>query len=237
MTDIFISLDVETTGPFPGIGELATIGAVAVHGDSLEILDRTFYVRLEPKSAYDRILIPRGYTEQQWLDAWEWDQNTRQWWLEQKPEVRAEALAPGLDRCTGRSAATQLAEWSRSFGGDPVFVAHPVGFDWAWINHLLLTHLLKPGMTVMDANPFGYRPACLRSMNWALGTGEGWKVDRSEFPGFHFEPETPHDALSDAHAQAKTLVAVLRAIRERAVDPGPAQANPQASDVTLAVTD
>ena len=71
VNDIWISVDVETTGAFPGIGELCTIGAVAYHGDTLEELSQ-LYIRLEPKSSFDKLLVPRGFTRAQAFDAWEW---------------------------------------------------------------------------------------------------------------------------------------------------------------------
>ena len=215
MTDIFVSVDVETTGPIPGLGELCTIGAVAYHGDTLERVGTDFYVRLQPASSFDRLLVPRGFTRQQALDSWLWGGDTRAWWEQQDAEVIGEALYPDRERHSRLHAAKGLKIWLDDLPGTPVFVAHPVGFDWPWVNYLLLSQFLLPGMAVHEANPFGYRPACLRALSWAQGPALEWSLDRSSMPEFHCESEVPHHALHDAIAQGETLVRVLRAARER----------------------
>lgn len=223
MPDIWVSVDVETTGPFPGMGELCSIGAVAYHGDTLEELDQ-LYIRVDPASRFDKLLVPRGFTRQQALDSWLWGGDTRQWWEQQEAEVLAEALYPDRPRMSFPVAGRTLHDWLRGLPGKPVFVAHPAGFDWAWINYLLLANHLLPGMSVMEANPFGYRPACLRALSWAQGDGTEWSVDRASLPEFHHESEVPHHALHDAIAQGKTMVKVLQAIRVRSLGvPPPAE--------------
>lgn len=217
MTDIWVSVDVETTGPFPGMGELCTIGAVAYSGDTLERVGTDFYIRLNPASDFDRLIVQRGFTRQQVFDSWLWGGDTRQWWEQQDPEVMGEALYPDRPRYSRMNAARELKQWIEALPGRPVFVAHPVGFDWPWVNYLLLSNYLVPGTSVMEGNPFGYRPACLRALSWAQGDGLEWSVDRASLPEFHHESEVPHHALHDAIAQGKTMVAVLRAIRERAL--------------------
>lgn len=224
MTDIFVSLDVETTGPCPGIGELATIGAVAYHGETLEELDRV-YCRLEPAGhGYIEMVCPitcsfhgtRGHQGAAFMHelgdyVWRFEESTRRFWAEQAPAVRAEAFGD-KDRRTAKQAAMTLDVWLKGLPGTPVFVAHPVGFDWAWINHLFLTHI-GPNAT---HNPFGYRPLCLRALGWALGDGAKWGQDRTDSDDFHVPSKIPHHALSDAEAQGETLVRVLREIRRRA---------------------
>ena len=71
--DIFVSVDVETSGPFPGVGELATIGAVAYHGESLAEVDR-FYAKLLPAAGFS---------------SWTWELSTREWWWAQHEETQA----------------------------------------------------------------------------------------------------------------------------------------------------
>ena len=59
---VFISLDVETTGPVPRVGELCTIGAVAFDEHTLEAVGDQFYVRLTPerrRASLDRIIEER----------------------------------------------------------------------------------------------------------------------------------------------------------------------------------
>lgn len=195
--DIFVSLDVETTGPCPGVGELATIGAVAYHGETLEEVDR-FYSKLLPASGFGD---------------WTWEPTTKEWWWQQDEGVRLEALwkAP---RSSPALVARELVRWTVSLPGKPVFVAHPVAFDWAWINDLILKHA-PPGKSNSAYNPFGYRPQCLRALAWALGDGKKWGEDRTEGDGFHVPSKVPHHALHDAEAQGETMVKVLREIRRR----------------------
>lgn len=205
--NVWVSVDVETTAQAPALGELATIGAVAYRGDTLERVPGWFYERLRPAAVGDDPFTADHYGGDP-LDAWEWSGDTRKWWLSMPRRVLDEAVGFGTDRITAHDAAERFEAWVHDLGGEPVFVAHPAGFDWAWVDDLFWRH--------RSANPFGYRPLCLRALAWATGPCQEWGRDRTDDSDFHTKATVPHHALHDAEAQGTTLVAVLQHLRSRA---------------------
>lgn len=104
--EVFVSVDIETSGPIPGKYSLLTIGACAVDAP-----DRTFACRLKPISdrADPQALAVTGLS----LD-----------------ELRETGLEPA-DAMVSFAAwiAGLLAD-----GGDPVFVGLNAPFDWGFVN-------------------------------------------------------------------------------------------------------
>jgi hypothetical protein len=189
---VFISLDVETTGPAPGTGELCTIGAVAFDEHTLEDVGGEFYVRLLPASTR--------------TGGWQWGSDTFEWWSGQEELVRAEALHWGEDRVPADLAMLRLEEWALGLGGKPTVAAHPACFDWAWVNCYSWAHIGR--------NKLGYRALCLRSMGYGMSQLD-WGLDRTDEPDLYVASEVPHHALYDAMAQAEQLKRMLRARKER----------------------
>lgn len=187
---VFISLDVETTGPAPGTGELCTIGAVAFDEHTLEDVGGEFYTRLRPEGT-----------------GWGWEESTAKWWMEQDHEVRNEAMGDGPDRVPAHGALASLAAWAASLGEEVTVAAHPACFDWAWINVYMWRHLGR--------NPLGYRALCLRSMGYGMSDLD-WGADRTDDADLYVASEVPHHALHDAKAQAEQLKRMLR-LRKQAV--------------------
>lgn len=190
---VFVSLDVETTGPCPAVADLCSIGAVAFREDDLSYVGGEFYVRLMPP-------FPGS--------GWRWNEDTRLWWEEQNEEAKREALSLTLFRYTPQSAACQLEAWLSTLEDKPAFVAHPGNFDWQWINDLQWRHLGR--------NAFGYRAVCIRTGGWVYGGCKEWGEDRMDDPDFHVQPEVPHHPLHDAKAQAESARKLIAAARARA---------------------
>ncbi|MFH0944539.1 MAG: 3'-5' exoribonuclease [Planctomycetota bacterium] len=185
---VYISLDVEASGPLPCFFDLLSIGAVALtmfDGQVLE-LDDPFYVELKP---YHGTADP-GAMAVHGLD----------------PERLARE---GKDLET---AARELRDWVHRVSSDedpPVFVGYCANFDWAYINDLF--H--RAGME----NPFGYKALDLRSLALGL-LGLGWEELRQEqiLPLLGLDPLAPevaHNALADARHQARMLIRLLERCR------------------------
>lgn len=187
-TYTLVSVDVETTGPAPGSGELCSIGAVTLDED-LEIGEDRFYVNIEFPE------IPKHNAD------------TMKWWKQFPNQWEMHRLSP----LTIKDALWRLVEWAElQVPGKPLFVAWPVGFDWSWIN--TYCH----GYT--GQNPFGYSPLCLknyaagvlRNPSMLMGNREeafmpeGWLVEPEDI-GF-----IKHHALGDAMAQAHMIQRIMR---------------------------
>lgn len=110
MSELYISVDVETDGPIPGPNSMLSLGAYAFqwdkHAERFEGLG-TFSVNLEQME---------GSTP---------DPDTMEWWSKQGDawaKTRAGAVSPG-------TGMVQFVNWADGFGKKPVFVAYPAGFD------------------------------------------------------------------------------------------------------------
>lgn len=178
--DIYFSADIETDGSIPGpfsILSFAMVYAGAFDGE-------TFY-------------RPPAYTEH--------------FYIELKPisdQFEPEALRiNGLDRAalvlegTDPSLAmSKAAQWVRQIaeGGEPVFVAYPLSFDWSWL-YWYFVKFSESG------SPFGYS-RCF-DVKTAMAVKLGRRIGEA---GRHRVPERlkpkslhTHHALDDAIEQAE----------------------------------
>lgn len=110
---IYFVTDIETDGPDPGLHSMLSLASVACDETGRRL--GHLAVNLEP--------IP-GHAG---------DPGTLGWWATE-PAAWA-ALA--VDQLPPAVAIQRLVAWVRSFGGMPVFVAHPLIFDGAWVDWYL----------------------------------------------------------------------------------------------------
>lgn len=112
---IYIVVDMESDGPIPGTYSMLAIGAVATDAQK-EIA--SFYRKLLPHK-----------------DA-KADPDTVRWWQTAEPEgwkeLQKDAEPPDV-------VMKDFYEWVKSFGKTPVFVAHPVWFDYGFVRWYLQT--------------------------------------------------------------------------------------------------
>lgn len=183
--ECFISVDVETSGPIPGLYSMLSIGACVVRSGeecAPEGAAGTFYCTIRP--------------------------------LEEAGSDAAALAVAGLSleelARTGNSpeeAMSRFEEWVAAAYGDgkPVFVGLNAAFDWSFVNYYFHRFLGR--------NPFGFSALDIKSLY--MGTvGSSWADTRSSrmiatlgIPA----NETSHHALEDAIAQAK----LFTVIRER----------------------
>jgi hypothetical protein len=109
MTEIYVSTDVETDGPIPGVNSMLSIGSAAYLPD--KTLVSTFSANLEtlPGAAPD----PRTMT----------------WW-ETQPEAW-EACRQDLQ--SPEMAMENYLAWLQVLPGKPVFVGYPAAFDFMFV--------------------------------------------------------------------------------------------------------
>lgn len=103
--EIYISTDVETDGPIPGVNSMLSLGSAAYLED--KTLVDTFYVNLE--------LLPEASP----------DPRTMAWW-QKEPEAWAQCRENPEDP---KEAMKNYRRWLRKLPGKPVFVGFPAGFD------------------------------------------------------------------------------------------------------------
>lgn len=112
--EIYVSTDVETDGPIPGVNSMLSFGSAAyLKGKTLV---STFSANLEL------------------LDGAVANEKTMEWWQTQ-PEAwnacRNNLVEPGL-------AMTNYLEWLKDLPGKPVFVGYPVAFDFLFVYWYLI---------------------------------------------------------------------------------------------------
>lgn len=184
--DLYISADVETDGPVPGVYSLLSFGLTAVgryDGERFERWaprERTFYRELRPIS----------------------DQFQSQA-LQINGLDRVHLQREGFDPA---EAMREAAEWVMkiSSGHRPVLVAYPVAFDWAFLYWYF--ERFAP-----DGSPFGHS-SCLdiRTQYQALAGTVFDQSGKTAMPQF-LQPLSPHthNALDDAVEQGELFANLL----------------------------
>jgi hypothetical protein len=113
MTEVYVSTDIETDGPVPGLNSMLSFGSAAYLHD--KTLVQTFSANLE---------ILGGATA---------DPTTMAWWKTQ-PQAweasRRNPEPPGI-------LMPQYASWLKGLPGNPVFVGYPAAFDFMFITYYL----------------------------------------------------------------------------------------------------
>ncbi len=160
MSEIYISVDVETDGPIPGPHSMLSLGAVALKRD---------------KKTNDFETLGTFSTNLETIEGASPDRDTANWWLTQ-PEAW-EACRKDLENPT--DAMCRFNDWLDSFGVKPVFVGYPAGFDhmFCYWYQIKYTGRSPFSFSALDIKTFGmatmgidYRDVTKRSMKPYLGT-------------------------------------------------------------------
>lgn len=114
MSEIFISTDVETDGPIPGMYSMLSLGSAAFLHNKTCI--STFYSNLKP--------LPTASQHPKTMEWWgahpeAWKQATKS---PEEPQI----------------VLSKYVSWIRSLPGVPIFVAYPVGFDFTFVYWYLI---------------------------------------------------------------------------------------------------
>jgi hypothetical protein len=109
MSDIYVATDIESNGPSPGHHSMLSFGSVAFTPDKTIISTFTRNLDMLPGAGEYPLTMAWWRTQQ---DAWR--------------ACRHSTVSPKL-------AMTDYVLWLRDLPGDPVFVAHPVAFDYGFI--------------------------------------------------------------------------------------------------------
>jgi hypothetical protein len=113
MAEIYVSTDVETDGPCPGLNSMLSLGSAAYLAD--KTLLGTFYANLE--TLPDASVHPE----------------TMKWW-----ETQTEAWAACRQNLQSpEQVMREYAAWLKGLPGKPVFVGYPVVFDYMFVQWYL----------------------------------------------------------------------------------------------------
>ena len=114
MPEIYVSTDIETDGPIPGMYSMLSFGSAAYTKDK-ELIS-TFTANLDT--------LPGATTDPQ----------TMNWWKTQL--VAWEACRQNLQ--DPEIAMKNYVKWLKNLPGKPVFVGHPTGFDFTFVYWYLI---------------------------------------------------------------------------------------------------
>ena len=114
MSEIYVSTDVETDGPIPGIHSMLSFGSAAYRADKTLVDTYTANLELLPEATP----CPR----------------TMEWWKSQ-PQAWA---ACRVDPQSPEQVMPQYVSWLKKLPGKPVFVGYPVAFDFMFVYWYLI---------------------------------------------------------------------------------------------------
>jgi hypothetical protein len=184
MEEIYVSTDVETDGPMPGPHSMCSFASAAFRADKTLVDTYTANLELLPGAAPD----PERMA----------------WWADHPEAWRACRLDP---RPPGE-VMPEYAAWVDALPGNPIFVAYPVGFDFAFVYWYL--------MRFAGRSPFRHHGVDIRS--YAMGMlGETYEgASWHHYPARWFDdlPHT-HEALDDAIRQGTLFCNILAENAER----------------------
>lgn len=180
----YYSIDIEASGPVPGLYNLLSLGATVVApADAGRLtLGEEFYVELRPVFAGHR-------AESNAIHGLDIERLSREG---AEPRAAMEALAAFVERTCAA-------------GTEPVFVGHVAVFDWMYVAWYFAWCGLE--------NPFGYKGIDTKSLAMGALSVEWLDTSREQLEARlglpAQDPSTAHRADADARHQALLLIALL----------------------------
>jgi len=181
----FISVDIEASGPIPGVFDMISFGAVRVrHEGGLYIASEDeIYIELRPEYGGvdpDAMRVNKLDLERLKMD--------------------------GVSQVEAASRIRSWALQGASRTDPPVFVGYCATFDWAFVNDLFI----RTGVE----NPFGYKALDIRALAMGVLEIPWLNLNQETIlPALNLLPLTEdlaHNALADARHQAQMLCRLLQ---------------------------
>lgn len=183
--ETYVSIDIETTGPAPGLFSMISLGAAAFTGDG-EQLD-TFSVNLAELQSAGRSPLTMDW----------WQSQPEAWKLATKDQVH-----PG-------HAISLFFNWLGGIEGRKVAVGWPIAFDFAFVNWYLHRFAGSNPLGFAGIDLRSYAAGLLRSPSYyKLDEAEIKRI-----AGPRDTALVKHSALDDAIEQGRLWVALLREAR------------------------
>lgn len=182
--ETYVSLDIETNGPCPGLYSMLSLGAIALTPGQPEEDAPRWYQTLEPAFGADE------------------HPDTMAWWQTQ-PEAWGEV---NTNQQNPKDAMRGFAEWVEGLPGKPRAAAWPAGFDYPFVLYYL--HRFA------GRNPLGIACIDIRSYaNGLAGMPGYYNLSKHRLREITGEIDTSdlrdHVALDDAIGQGRLLMALI----------------------------
>lgn len=183
MKEIYISTDIESDGPIPGINSMLSFGSVAFDGQGRELASFTANLDLLEGA------IP--------------DPNTMAWW--NRPEQKKAWDACRKNTIPPDQAMKGYVSWIKKLSGKPVFVAYPAGFDFLFIYWYLIRFA--------GESPFSFSALDIKTYASAVLKCDYREATKRNMPKSWFSKGNSHNhiALDDAREQGMLFMAMRNA--------------------------
>ena len=184
MAEVYVSIDIETDGPFPGPNSMLSLGAAAFLRGNPEPI-ATFEANLKP------------------LEGANPDPKTAEWWSQQDPKVLEHVTKNPSD--PAEVMRTFLA-WTKRLPGTPVMVVYPT-WDSVWVTwyfgRFCYENPFGIGALDLKSMAFGLKN----------GRDRFKGISKKAMPKEWFAgaPRHDHTALTDAIGQGVLLIHMLEA--------------------------
>ncbi len=192
MSEIYISVDIETDGPIPGPNSMLSLGAVAFKADRTQL--GTFEINFE---------LLKGASS---------DPDTMKWWKTQPTDVWDAARADPQDPA---DAMLRFKKWvndvANGQSAKPVFVGYPAGFDFLFVYWYLVKFT--------GDSPFSFSALDIKTYAMAVLGCEYRQVNKRMVGRFK-EPGLKHThvAIDDALEQGYLFLNLKRAHEGQPID-------------------
>ena len=185
MSELFISVDVETDGPCPIVNSMLSLGAVVFTVDEV-MEDRSFAVNLQT--------LPDAVQNQETMD----------WWAKQGNAYALTRIGATPANLVMNSFAAWVENVGKTFKSRPVFAAYPAGFDFTFVYVYLNYFGYK--------SPFGFQSWDAKSYASAIMRKPFRETIKKNMPKEWFSARKhTHGALDDAIEQAYLFQSMIRA--------------------------
>ena len=181
MTEVYVSIDIETDGPAPGLNSMLSLGAAAFQGGTLEF--DTWYATMNP--------LPEAKP----------DPKTWAWWHTQ-PEALKEVQRNRVDP---EEAMQKFVFWCENLPGKPVAVGWPIAFDFGFLNYYCHRFTGKNPLGFGGCDIRSYANGLtLHSSYYGLKERDVRKISGT----INKEGLRPHVAVDDAIEQGRLFMAL-----------------------------
>jgi hypothetical protein len=198
MKNIWLSFDIEATGPVPGLHSMLSLGISAWIDERTEQSD--CFGKVGAFSCNIRELDDCG-----------WDRDTHEWWHDPERSAALELTRVLID--SPLEAMERLMDFLEGLpDAHHIWAAYPATFDMPFVRYYAQRFVRDRWVRFYD-NPME-RIACFDMGSYAmqlLGC-DYHEVSKSRMPQswVDYENPLPHVALNDAEEQARLLFAMLR---------------------------
>lgn len=190
--EIYVSVDIESDGPIPGINSMLNFGAAAFR-----------YPSEEPIAKFERNLerLSNASSDQDTMENF-WDKNPEAW-----AYVRTDPQDPA-------TAMREFNEWLRGLPGIPVQVTYPT-WDYMWIRWYMVRFLGHQESQTFGLSCLDTKTLAMAALNHPTFKNTSKRTFEKKRPDWlRGHPPHDHTGLSDAIGQGILFIRILKAIRE-----------------------